>query len=567
MVEVSETINTAVRHHQAGRYAEAVESYRQLLQTDPSFAEVYVNIGIVLKAQGQINEAIANYKQAIQLKPELDEAYYNLANVLKEQQRYTEAIENYTQAIRLKPDFAQAYYNLGNALRSNKQLTEAIDNYKQAVRFKPDYAIAYHNMAMTLKDIGQGAEAIENYRKVIRFKPDYPEAYNNMGIALKDQGNLDEAIESYTRAISLRPDYAEAYSNMGIALHSQGEHDKALECCEHAIRLKPDYAQAHWNRSLVLLSKGRFTEGWKEYQWRRKTSLAASAYPHEYDKPRWDGTPFTGKRLLVHYEQGLGDNLQFVRYLPMVKQLDGTVIFETLKPLYGLLREFDGIDELVEASADRPPDVEFDVYTSLMNLPGIFGTTLETIPAEVPYIHADPAKVEYWRERLFGSDFKVGLVWGGRPTGPNEVLSLQYRSCGLKHFAPLADIAGVVLYGLQKGPAAAQADQLSEQIIANNFGEDFVDLADTAGAIENLDMVISIDTSVAHLAGAMGKPVWVLLKVDADWRWLLDREDNPWYPTMRLFRQKKPGDWNDVFDRVANELKKCVDTWRKQANG
>ena len=558
MTEVAEILKAAVHHQRSGRHAEAVESYRLLLQTDPSRAEVYVNIGIALKAQAQFREAAANFKQAIYLKPEFAAAYYNLANTLKEQRRYAEAIENYARAIKLKPDFAAAYYNLANTLRIVERFEDAVENYRQAVRFKPDYAIAYNNLAMTLKDIGRGAEAVENYRQAIRLKPDYPEAHNNLGIALKEKGHLDEAIESYAQAIRLKPDYAEAHSNMGIALYAQGEHDKALESLERAILLDPDYAQAHWNRSLVLLSKGRFTEGWEEYQWRRKTGLIASAYSHMYEKPRWDGTPFAGKRLLVHYEQGLGDSLQFVRYLPMVKRLGGTVIFETLEPLYGLLRDFDGIDELVEASAERKPEVEFDTYTSLMDLPGLFGTTIETIPAEVPYIYPDPAKTEYWRGRLSGTGFKVGLVWGGRAMRANEVLSLQHRSFGLKHFMPLADIAGVELFGLQKGPAAAQVDELPERIVACNLGQEFEDFTDTAGAIENLDLVISVDTSVAHLAGAMGKPVWVLLKFDADWRWLLDRQDSPWYPTMRLFRQKRWGDWSSVFKAVADELQVLV---------
>ncbi len=559
MAEISEAMNVAVQN----RDGEAIENYRHLLRTDPNHAEVYVNIGIVLKAQGRFGEAIAHYKQAIHLKPELVEAHYNLANVLKGQERYAEAIENYTQAVRLKPDFAQAYYNLGNALRSNKQFFEAIDNYRQAVRAKGDYAAAYNNLAMTLKDVGRVGEAIENYTEAIRLKPDYAEAHNNLGIAFKEQGRMAEAVESYRRAVSLRPDYAEAHNNMGIALHANGKHDKALDCCERAIQLVPDYAEAHWNRSLVLLLKGRFTEGWEEYQWRRKTNLATSAYPHTFDKPRWDGKPFAGKRLLVHYEQGLGDNLQFVRYLPMVKQLGGSVIFETPRSMYGLLRAFDGIDELVEASPERSPDVEFDSFTSLMDLPGIFGTILETIPADVPYIHADSAKVEHWRGRLSGPRFRVGIVWGGRPTGPNEVLSLQHRSCGLKHFAALADVAGVALYGLQKGPPAAQVDQLPERIIVSNLGEELHDFADTAAVVENLDLVISIDTSVAHLAGAMGKPVWVLLKSDADWRWLLDRQDNPWYPTMRLFRQREWGDWTSVFQDVTEELRTITQSRRR----
>ncbi len=567
MAEIAEMMDTAVRHHQAGRHAEAVAGYRQLLRADPGQAEVYVNIGIALKAQGQPGEAAACYRQAIQLKPELVEAHYNLANVLKEQGRFDQAVESYEHAVRLKPDFAQACYNLGNTLRSCGRPVEAIENYHRAVRLKGDYAAAYVNLAMTLKELGRTEEAVDNYTQAIRLDPNSPEARNNLGIALKELGRLEEAVGSYAEAIRLEPDYAEAHSNMGIALHARGDHNAALESFERAIQIKPEYAQAHWNRSLVLLVKGRFEEGWGEYRWRRKTSLAQFAYPHRLDKPLWDGGLFAGKRLLVHYEQGLGDNLQFVRYLPMVKQRGGTVIFEAPQSMYGLLKSFDGIDELVEASPAAPPDVEFDLCVSLMDLPGIFGATLDNIPADVPYIHADPAKAEHWWQRFAGDGFKVGLVWGGRPTGPNEVLSLQHRSCRLEHLAPLVDVPGVALYGLQKGPAAAQAGQLPRRIMISNHGEHFEDFSDTAAAIENMDLVISIDTSVAHLAGAMGKPVWVLLKTDADWRWLLDRDDNPWYPTMRLFRQTKVGDWADVLCRVADELGRLVAACRGQTNG
>ncbi len=558
MVDASEIIDAAVRDQRAGRYAEAVANYRQLLQVDPNQAEVYVNIGIALRALGRRREAVACYKKAIRIKPEFVEAYYNLANVLKEKGRSTEAIENYGQAVRLRPDFPQAYYNLANVLRSSGRLEEAVESYRRAIELKGDYANAYVNLAMTVKDLGRTEEAAGNYKKAICLKPDYFQAHNNLGIALKELGRLDEAIESYAEAVRLRPDYAEAHNNMGIALHARGKHDKALAACERAIELKPDYAQAHWNRSLILLLKGRFEEGWREYRWRRETNLAAFAYPHKLDKPLWDGKSFVGKRLLIHYEQGLGDNMQFIRYLPMVKRLGGTVVFETPKSMYKLLQSFEGIDELLTALPKSPPDVEFDVHASLMDLPGIFGTTSETIPADVPYIHADPDRIAHWRQRITGDGFKVGLVWAGRPTGRNEVLSLQHRSCSLEHFTLLADVPGVGLYGLQKGPAAAQVDKLPRRILVENLGEQFVDFADTAAAIANLDLVISIDTSVAHLAGAMGKPVWILLKTDADWRWLPDREDSPWYPTMRLFRQRRAGDWDEVMKRVATELSMVV---------
>jgi tetratricopeptide (TPR) repeat protein len=563
MTGIAEVIQSAVDCHRAGRFQHAEQLYRLLLQSDADDAGIYTNLGIVLRAQGRLDEAIANYTEAIRLGPESAEAHFNLANALKEHGHCDEAVESYERAIMLKPDFAEAHYNMANALLTTGRQNEAMSNYKRAIQLKPDYAKAYNNLGLALRKLGRLTEAIENYRKAIRLKPSYAQAHNNLGIALKEQEQFAEAIESYKRAIQFKADYAEAYYNLANAQRNQEQIEDAIENYTRAIRLKPDHADAHWNYSHALLSGGRFIEGFREYEWRRHIDLKTIAYPHQHQVPRWDGLCFKGKRLLVHYEQGLGDSLQFVRYLPSVKARGGTVIFESLKPLMGLLRGFDGIDELVETSFDRKPAVKFDLYASLMDLPGIFQTTLETIPAEVPYLYADPMKTEYWKNRLTEGDFKVGIVWAGSPAHKSD----HERSCALECFARLAEIAGVRLYGLQKGAAAMQAKDLAGTMSIEDLAEQFADLTDTAGAIENLDLVISVDTAVAHLAGAMGKPVWVLLQFAPDWRWMLKRTDSPWYPTMRLFRQRKPNGWSDVFGRVADELKRHADARRIQANG
>ncbi|MCK4988575.1 MAG: hypothetical protein KAS40_23730, partial [Desulfobacterales bacterium] len=272
-----------------------------------------------------------------------------------------------------------------------------------------------------------------------------------------------------------------------------------------------------------------------------------------YSKPRWSGESFAGRRLFVHSEQGIGDILQFVRYLPSVKARGGTVIFETRKPLMGLFKDLSGIDELVMFSADGNPAAEFDLYVPLASLPGIFETTLENIPAEVPYLFADREKSALWKDRLTAVGLKVGLVWAGTDTDPR-------RACPLGWLKSLSDISGVNLYGLQKGIAAEQieVEGLPQEMRMTNLGQEFEDFTDTAAVIENLDLVISIDTSVAHLAGAMGKPVWVMLPYAADWRWFLNRDDSPWYPTMRLFRQEKQGDWETVLQRITKELQKVA---------
>jgi tetratricopeptide (TPR) repeat protein/ADP-heptose:LPS heptosyltransferase len=519
------TLKTAVRHHQAGRLGSAKELYRLLLQghnRDHPF---------ILHALGVI-------------------AY--------QEERYDEAIELIREAIANSPETPQYHNTLGLALEALGRFEQAANAYRQAVLLKPDLAEAYGNMAIALQAQGLYAAAVEKCKQAVLLKPDYAEAYNTMGFALQMQGKYGEAAENYTRAVFYRPNYAEAYNHLAVVLSSQGRYSEAIENYSKAIHIDSNYAEAHWNLSLVLLLTGDLARGWQQYAWRRHADLAMVTYPHNYGMPRWDGSSFADKRILVHYEQGFGDTIQFIRYLPMVKARGGTVIFEARKPMIGLLRGFRGIDELVEASYGTRPAVEFDLHASVMDLPAIFGTTLATIPADVPYIHADRAKVEHFKHSLLGPGFKVGIVWAGAPIQEND----RVRSCALKHFAPLAEIDGVKLYGLQKGKAAAEAHQLSDRLRVVNLAEQCDDFADTAAVIQSLDLVISVDTAVAHLAGAMAKPVWVLLRVGADWRWMLNRQDSPWYPTMRLFRQKTQRDWDTVLHTVAEQLQMLLQRCR-----
>jgi tetratricopeptide (TPR) repeat protein len=360
----------------------------------------------------------------------------------------------------------------------------------------------------------------------------------------------------YQKALEFTPQDAHAFNNLGKIFQDQRKPEEAESCFRRAICIKPDYAEAHFNRSISLLSAGNYKEGWQEYDWRFKKSNWKNVYPYRFERPRWDGSIFSGKRIFVHCEQGLGDTIQFARYLPMVKARGGTVIFEAPKALITIFDNFPGIDRLVEISSHKKTTEEFDFHAPLLSLPGIFKTTLETIPAEVPYIFADPQKTMLWQESVAKDYFKVGIVWAGGRLHKKD----KNRSIGLKQFLPLSRIANVGLYGLQKGAASEQVEECSNQIQIENYGEKFEDFSDTAGFIDNLDLVISVDTAVAHLAGAMRKPVWVLLPFAADWRWMLHREDSPWYPTMRLFRQKQRDRWDDVIQRMANELNKWVYT-------
>jgi tetratricopeptide (TPR) repeat protein len=553
----------AIALHRAGRHEEALEKCRQAASIMPEDARAHHIMGFVLQTQGRCAEAIESYRRAVELKPDFAEAYDHLGVALSEQGCSDEAIDSHRRAIELAPDYAGAYNNLAIALGAESRFDEAITNYRQALSLEPDLADAHYNLANVLREQRRYEEAITSYNRAIELRPDHAEAYNNLGRTFKECGRLGEAIQKCEKAIALNPRLAEAHNNRGLLLKARGRHGEAIESYEKAIQLRPDYANAHWNYSLALLSDGRFAEGWEEYQWRRKAKLGAILDSQRERPGSWDGSPFSGKRLLIRYEQGMGDCLQFVRYAPMVKALGGTVIFETLEPLLGLLEGFEGIDELAEASPDGQPAVEFDLDVFMLDLPRVLGTTAETIPADIPYLYTDPAKADVWSQKLAGDGFKVGIVWAGSPLHSDDA----NRSCTLEHFEPLGQIDGVQLFGLQKGAAAAQTERLRGGMPFENLGDELKNFADTAAVISNLDLVVSVDTAVLHLAGAVGKEVWALLPFEADWRWLRQRDDSPWYPTMKLFRQSRPGDWDGVFDCVAAELRKCAGARGVYING
>ena len=564
----SNSDNSAALHsmgiiaQQMGKHTMALEFIRKAIEKNPQVPQFYNTLGLVLEGLGEFEQANLAYQEAISRHPHYAEAYHNMAITLQSQGQYAAAVEKCRQAVALKPDYAEAYNTMGYSLEKQQHYAEAATNYTQALQLKPDYVEAYNHLGVVLNELGRSAEAIENYKRALQIDSEYSEVYNNLGIALKEQEQFAEAITYFGQALYYEPDFTEAHYNLANSLRDEGRCAEAIDSYLRAIRLQPDYAEAHWNMSLTLLLSGNFTEGWKHYRRRRNADLEILTDYHRSGKPRWDGTRFEGKRLFVHYEQGLGDNIQFVRYLPMVKARGGKIIFETLKPLIGLFKEFPWIDEMIEYRPDERPSVIFDLYTSLLDMPNIFGTTVETIPNGVPYIHADPVKVQYWRNKLAGPGFKVGIVWAGSPEHGND----RYRSCKLECFAPLTKIDDVQLYALQKGQAVNQIDELAGTLPIKRLSNEFEDFTDTAAAIENLDLVISVDTSVLHLAGAMGKPTWALLPFSPEWRWMLHRPDSPWYPTMTLFRQKERKGWHPVFQRVAVELRNVIEGHEKKVH-
>jgi tetratricopeptide (TPR) repeat protein len=551
--EASRYNKQAIEFAQTGRLEESVDSFLQALRLRPDFAEAYSNLGNVYLYQNRLDEAVASYQTALQLQPNFAAAHSNLGNALCLLNRYEEAVSHCRQAGELSPDTADAFNNLGNALRGQKKNDLARDAYQEALRRNPDFADAYVNLGYALMDLREPAAAVRVAREAIRCRPDNAKAYHLLASALVDSGNLPEAETAIRHSLRLKPNNPEALVTLGVALYEQGKAGEALSVFEESIRLKPDYADPHWGRGLVLLQLGRLEEGWPEYEWRWHCHPFT---PRPFPQPRWDGSPLAGRRILIHAEQGLGDVLQFVRYAPLVKARGGYVIFECQEKLLPLLRSFAGIDQLAVSGEPLP---SFDVQIPLLSLPLVFHTTLADVPATVPYLAADERLVEQWRHEIQAlPGLKIGIGWQGNP----QIHQDLWRSIPLVHFASIGRLPGVTLVSLQKGPGTDQlpnvADLFSVLDLSSRIDVESGAFMDTAAIMKNLDLVITSDTATAHLAGALGVPVWVALPHGPDFRWLLEREDSPWYPTMRLFRQRELWNWSEVFQRITLEVQKLL---------
>jgi hypothetical protein len=438
--------------------------------------------------------------------------------------------------------------NPGNTARDDKCLDAAIGDCLREVAAKPTSPAAHNNLGIALRDRGRLDEAIAAFRQALALDPNSPQPHNNLGTALRDQGQLSEAIAAFRDAIALNPNLAEVHNNLAMALGDQGRLDEAIIAHREAIAIKPSFAKAHYNLGMALLTRGEFEQGWKEYEWRWKCK-GVPLLLKNFSQPQWDGSPLNGRTILLHTEQGLGDAIKFIRYVPLVAERGGKIVIVCFPELQKLFRSMPGNWRIVSPAQPFPV---FDVHSPLLSLPRVLGTTLSNIPSAVPYLSGDAEKVRSWQHRLASHSPKlnVGLVWAGRPTQRND----RNRSVKLATFAPLGRIPGVRFFSLQKGEAASQTKAPSTPLELIDWTQELNDFEDTAALIANLDLVISVDTAVAHLAGAMGKPIWTLLSSVPGWHWLLEREDSPWYPSMRLFRQTTRGDWDSVITRVAEAL-------------
>ncbi len=542
-----------------GKLKEAELSTQKAIEIKPDFAEMHSNLGNILRDLDKLKEAEISLRKAIEIKPNYAEAYYNLGNILKDLGKLKEAEISYRKAIEIKPDYAKAHYNLGNLLKDNGKLKEAELSYLKAIGIKPDYAKAHSNLGNLLRELGNLQEAEMSYRKAIELNPTFAEAHYNLGNLLKELGNLQEAEMSYRKAIEIKPDYAEAHSNLGNLLRELGNLQEAEMSYRKAIEIKPDYAEAFWNLSLVELLQGDYINGLENYEFRFKkkkptiTQCITKLKRIEHKKLQ------KGEKLLVVTEQGLGDTLQYMRYIPYLRNQGLNISFCAQTKLHSLIQA-SGIDQnpLTPEQAETISDGK---WIPLLSLPRYLQVRQKNPIISKPYIFSTDELTKKWRDIL--SEEKrpiIGINWQGNPNVEKE--ELKGRSLALETFATLARNNNFKFLSLQKGFGSEQLEKCS---FRNKFVncqaqiDETWDFLENAAIIENCDLIITSDTSIAHLAGGLGKSTWLLLQHIPEWRWGLERENTFWYPSMRLFRQKERHNWQEVMERVSSKLKKKLE--------
>ena len=523
---------------------EAAGHYRRTLAIKPGNAKAHNNLGVILAGRSKPDDAAHHYRQALAISADYANAHYNYANLLKAQGELIGAIAHYRRALASGPQDAEVHNNLAVSLAANGEQDQAIVHYRRALTIKPDYAAAYSNLGSALEAQARLDEAAAACRTALDLDPYHAPARYNLAHVLDAQDRLAEAQAHYELSLALDPTHAEAHNNFGVLSQRLGRFDEALARYRRAQALEPDYADAHWNEALSRLLQGDFETGWRKYEWRWRRPETP---PRPMAVPLWDGGALTGLTILLHTEQGDGDALQFIRYAPLVKAQGGAVVLDCPRSLRRLFSGVVGVDNLVPDDG-APPQI--NCHAPLLSLPRLLATSLETIPAAVPYLQPPVELIAGWRERLaeVGGP-RVGLVWRGNPAHSND----RRRSIAPARFAPLTGVAGMAWVSLQRDVRPEELAAFQPAALYD-AGPMLGDWADTAALISTLDLVVTVDTAVAHLAGALGKPVWTLLAFTPDWRWMLDRTDSPWYPSMRLFRQPAPGDWTSVVDEVAAAL-------------
>lgn len=592
-----------VLRHQKGQHAEAADLVRRAVDLRPDDAALQLNLGNALKAMGELDNAIERFRNALTLAPTFALAHYNLGNAYAAIGRHEDAMYAFGHAVRLQPGDASSHNNLGNALHALGRHAEAAETFRRALKIRPGHAGAHNNLGMALNALGDSAGAVEHFQKALRVQPRFVAAHFNLantleatgyhahavsgyetalalqpqftpalfglGNALAALGRHDEAIAAYERAIGLDPKFSLAWLALGTAQHALGRHAAALRAFDEALRTRPDLAAAHLNRALTWLTLGDFRRGLPEYEWRldpgaRDEGFGALGLPARASAPvptcpqgvpRWRGEPLGERTLLIHAEQGFGDTLQFIRFVPSVLALAQTgtrIVLEVQAPLVPLIAPAAQTARitLIAQGAPRP---QADLQCPLLSLPLVLGTSFDALPAPMPYLAAPAPYRRKWRGSLGGqARRKIGLAWSGR------IHRHETRSMPLAALEPLFALDGIDWIVLQPDLTEAEHAALDSHPRARSIhrpGHKLADFADTAAVIERLDAVVSIDTSIAHLAGALDAKLWLMLPFAADWRWFTNTDSSPWYPRARLVRQPRPGAWDEVVAQVAQALR------------
>jgi len=574
--------NQALKDFKAGELEQAKNRLSEILLITPEHADALNLLGIIAYQNHAIHEAIAYLDKALQIDGKRSDFLNNLGNVYLATGNIDQAVELFNLAMDINPESAHTHLNLVSALKRQGKMAEA-DVHSSSAALLPDQPLkAHYQAAMSWMKLGRYDQSIKCFERLAVLQPESAEAHSNLGSIHQLDNNQEMAISCFQKALALQPNHVESLYNIGVVLQARQqysaaigyyqqvlqrspEHLKALKnlanallasrqikesiaCCLNALRLAPDDADLHTAYALALLLNGHLIEGWREFEWRRLSIDNLYTNSATHDKPRWHGENLKYTTILIYAEFGYGDTLQFVRYLPMLKDLDcESILLECQPPLKSLLaNSFDSSIQVFEIGENLPA---FDKHCPIISLAYEFGTTLETIPNALPYIKPDQDKIVKWRSKLGDSPcLRVGLTWAGNP----HFVSDAQRSFDFSILSPLLEIQHVEFYSLQKDAAALQCQNIFD------FTTELADFADTAALIFQLDLVISVDTAVAHLAAAMGKPVWLLSRFDGSWRWLEDRNDSPWYSTMRIFRQQQPNNWESVIKRVVSELEKLI---------
>ena len=536
----------ASAQRRTGDAATAEESFKQALRLKPDFAEAAFEIGAIDEALGNLPDAAFHYERACEIRPGFLEAHQNLGAVYRRMGQTESAVAHGQIALALAHDNPLVRFSLGVSLEESGNHPAAIAEYREALHLRPGYIQAENNLGRLLDLAGEYREAVAILEGALQRSPDNVSLLTNLGNGYIRIGRHADAVALLERATTLEPGLAPAHNSLGAAYNTLGDTATAIRHYRQAIELRHTFAEAHENLAQALLQVGDFSSGWREYASRWKNP-ANSLTKREFKQPRWDGSPLADRTLLLHAEQGLGDTIQMVRFAALVVKQEGRIVFACQAPLIRLLQRIPAIDEIFELGEDWP---EFDIHAPLFDLPEIFGTEKSNIPADTPYISV--AKSESSGAEYPGNRLKVGIAWSGRSKFEED--PFRNRSCPLSHFTELSDIAEISLFSFQRAP------QRQELILADSTGSIFDlgdinrDFEDDAAALLDMDIVICVDTALAHLAGAMNIPCWIVLPKSADWRWFEGIDRSPWYPSVRLFRQQTPGDWTHPFEEIKKRL-------------